>query len=280
MTALDPLARLERILVSSDGSQFSEGAVRLAIALAAKSGAKLTIMTMVATNPEFEALAPSLLMKHDAESVVHLDAAIQRAQESGVDCHPLLCHGDDPSKETIEAARKVNADLIVMGRRGRRGLARLMVGDATVKVIGKGPCSVLVVPKDSVMWKARILLATDGSRFSDAAAVTASKIAQCCQTAITVVSALVPSHNEARQQEGRESVARIVNLLRERGIDADGEAIAGEPDQVIVETAAKKAAGLIVTGTHGRTGFDKVLVGSVSERVLNKTTCPVLVVKA
>ncbi|MBF0267290.1 MAG: universal stress protein [Alphaproteobacteria bacterium] len=280
MSSLDPLARMDRILVSSDGSEFSEGAVRLAIAVGVKSGAKLFAMTMVKTNPEYETIAPQLVAQKAAESRAHLESVVARAKEAGIACEPILCHGDEPSRETIDAARKVNADLIVMGRRGRRGLARLMVGDATVKVIGKGPCSVLVVPQASQMWTSRILLATDGSRFSDAAAVTASMVAKCCHTAVSVVTALVPSHNEKRQQEGRDSVAKIVAYLRDQGIEAEGEALPGEPDQVIVEAAQRKAAGLIITGTHGRTGFDKVLVGSVSERVIGKTACPVLVVKA
>lgn len=280
MSSLDPLARFDRILAASDGSHFSDGAVRLAIALAQKSGAQLTAMTMVRTNPEYEALAPQLIAKADDEARVHLNSILDTARQAGVSCAPQLLHGDEPSSEVVEAARKLNADLIVMGRRGRRGLARLMVGDATVKVIGKGPCSVLVVPQAAQMWGERILLATDGSRFSDAAAVTASLVAQCCHSAVTVVTALVPSHSAARHQEGHDAVNRLTELLRAKGINAEGEALPGEADQVILETAKLRGAGLIVTGTHGRTGFGKALIGSVTERVIGKASCPILAVKA
>lgn len=280
MSSLDPLARFDRILVASDGSNFSDGAVRLGLALGVKAKAQLTAMTMVLTNPEYEALAPALVAKNEAAAGQHLDGLVAKAREAGLDCQPLLCRGDEPAREIAEAARKINADLVIMGRRGKRGLARLMVGDAVVKVIGKGPCSVLVAPQAAQMWTDRILLATDGSRFSDAAAVTAGMIAKCCPTAVTVVTALVPSHNEKRQQEGKAAMERIVAHLQSQGINAAGEAIPGEPDQVIVDCAQKCQAGLIVTGSHGRTGFDKVLVGSVSERVIGKAACPVLVVKA
>jgi nucleotide-binding universal stress UspA family protein len=118
------------------------------------------------------------------------------------------------------------------------------------------------------------------SRFSDAAAVSAAKIAECCTAPITVVSALVPSHSEQRQQEGREAVERTTAQLRQDGLDVEGVALPGEADEVIIKLAEDKGADLIVVGTYGRTGFGKVLLGSVSERVIGKAKCAVLVVKA
>ena len=90
------------------------------------------------------------------------------------------------------------------------------------------------------MWRNRIVLGTDGSRFSDAAAVSAAKIADCCTAPITVVSALVPSHSPQRQQEGRETVERtLAQFMR-----------------------------------------DELVLGSVSERAIGKAKCAVLVVRA
>jgi nucleotide-binding universal stress UspA family protein len=57
-------------------------------------------------------------------------------------------------------------------------------------------------------------------------------------------------------------------------------ALPGEADDVIIKLAEEKGADLIVVGTHGRTGFGKVLLGSVCERVMGKAKCAVLVVKA
>jgi nucleotide-binding universal stress UspA family protein len=56
--------------------------------------------------------------------------------------------------------------------------------------------------------------------------------------------------------------------------------LAGEADDVIIKLAEEKGADLIVVGSHGRTGFGKVLLGSVSERVIGKAKCAVLVAKA
>jgi nucleotide-binding universal stress UspA family protein len=277
---LSPLARFEKILAASDNSPFSANAIKVAIAICAKAGARLYPFTMVLTNPEYETIAPLLVQKATEDAKAHLDVIVAEADRQGVPSTPLIRAGDSPHSEITAAADEINADLIVMGQQGRRGLARMMVGAATVRVIGSAKCSVLSVPVGAGMWQNRILLCTDGSRFSDAAAVSAVKIAHCCAAPVTVVSALVPSHSESRQQEGRDAVLRTVAQLKQEGIDVDGEALPGEADDMIIKLAEGKKADLIVVGTYGRTGFGKVLLGSVSERVIGKAKCAVLVVKA
>jgi universal stress protein E len=277
---LSPLARFEKILVATDGSSFSADAVKVAIAMCVKSGAHLYPFSMVLTNPEYEALAPELVQKASEDVKAHLESIVAEAAHHGVGATMLMRLGDRPDAEIVAAADEINADLIVTGQQGRRGLARMMVGDATIRVIGAATCSVLSVPVGAAMWQNRILLGTDGSRFADAAAVSAAKIAHCCEAPITVVSALVPSHSKLRQQEGREAVERTTELLRQDGLDVEGVALRGEADDVIIKLAEEKGADLIVVGTHGRTGFGKVLLGSVSERVIGKAKCAVLVVKA
>jgi nucleotide-binding universal stress UspA family protein len=277
---LSPLARFEKTLVATDASPFSADAVKVAIAMCVKSGAHLYAFTMVLTNPEYETLAPELVQKAVEDAKRHLQTIVNEAGRNGVACTPMTRSGDSPHHEIVSAAEELQADLIVMGQQGRRGLARMMVGDATIRVIGAAPCSVLSVPVGADMWQSRILLGTDGSRFSDAAAVTAAKIAHCCEAPVTVVSALVPSHSDQRQQEGREAVARTTAQLLRDKLEVEGVALPGEADEVIIKLAEQKGADLIVMGTHGRTGFGKVLVGSVSERVIGKAKCAVLVVKA
>jgi nucleotide-binding universal stress UspA family protein len=277
---LSPLARFEKILVASDNSRFSADAVKVAVAMCAKSGAHLYPFAMVLSNPEYETQAPELVQSAIEQTRAHLESIVADAARQGVSSTTLMRLGDSPDREIVAAAQEIDADLIAMGQQGRRGLARMMVGHATANVIGAAPCSVLSVPVGAAMWQNCILLGTDGSRFSDAAAVSAAKIANCCAAPITVASALVPSHSERRQQEGREAVARTTAQLLRENLAVEGITLPGEPDEVIVQLAAEKGADLIVLGTHGRTGFGKVLLGSVTERVIGKATCAVLVVKS
>lgn len=280
MMATPPLARLERIIVCSDGSEFSAGAERVAVAAAAALGTQLVGMTMVRTNPEYEALAPELVRRAEEEARRTVGAVGKAAAAAEVPFAPLVARGDDPYREIVESARVAAADLIVMGRRGRRGLARLMVGDATAKVAGNAACPVLVVPKAAAMWRRRVVLCTDGSDCSDAALAAAARLAVAGGLPVTVVGALVPSHSPARQQDGAEAVRRAVAALGRHGLAAEGVERPGEADQVIVDACVAAGGDLIVMGTHGRTGLGKAVLGSVSERVIGKAACPVLVVKA
>lgn len=276
---LSPTGRFEKILLASDASGFGAGAVRVAIAFAKKSGARITALTIVRTNPEYEALAHDLVERAEEDAWNYLDTVIAAAKEADVACEPMLRRGEDPAREIVEAEVEARPDLLVMGRRGSRGLARMSVGDATVKAIGRGQCSVLVVPRAAEMWARRVLVGTDGSRFGDAAAVTAAAVARICALPVTVVGAMVPSHSEARQEDGRRAVERTVQLLQKDGIEADGVVAPGEADSVIVATAKSRAADLIVLGSHGRTGFDRALVGSVCERVIGQASTAVLAVR-
>jgi nucleotide-binding universal stress UspA family protein len=135
-----------------------------------KSGAHLYPFNMVLTNPEYEAAAPELVEKATEDAKAHLESIVAEAAAEGVGSTILMRAGDRPDVEIVAAADEINADLIVMGQRGLRGLARMMVGDATVRVIGSATCSVLSVPVP--MWRNRIVLGTDGSRFADAASVS------------------------------------------------------------------------------------------------------------
>lgn len=276
---LSPLGRFERLLVATDGSDFSAGAERIAIAMAAKGGVKLTVMTAVIASPDLDGLGTDGLGKMEAVAAANLERVETAAAQAGVACTKVIRYGDDPYAEIVTEADESNADLIICGRRGKRGLARLMLGDATVKVIGNAHCSVMVVPKAADMWKNRILLATDGSRSGDAAAVAAAKIGHCCNNPVTVLSVRVPGHTATRQAEAGQIVDRIVGHLQAQGIEADGFVGEGATHEVIAQAAQDRGCDLIIMGSHGRTGLGRLLLGSNSERVIGQAACPVMVVK-
>jgi len=275
-----PVGRFERFLVASDGSEFSAAAVREALSMAGKCGAQVHVMSLVATGVEHEALGESILKQELATAQTHLDGIAAQAKAAGVACETHLVQGTQIDREIVDLAEKVNADVIVMGRRGRRGLARLMLGHATAQVIGQAHCNVLVVPRAAHVEGRHMVLATDGSRFAETAAVTAGALAKMCQTPVTVASVTTASHSPERRAEAQEAVARMVAYMQSQGASAEGRVVEGEPADVIVGVARERGADLIVTGSHGRTGLERVLLGSTSERILNETPCAVLVVKA
>lgn len=276
---LSPLGRFERILLSTDGSEFGAGAERVGIGLASLLGVPLRAMTMAFSNAEFDTVAPQKAREAEAAALAVLERVSSQAAAAGVACDTVLRHGDQPHREILAEAEAANSDLIVMGRRGRRGLARMMVGDATARVIGAAQCCVLVCPKAALMFTRRIVLGTDGSRCSDAAAICTAVLARRAGLPVTVVGVMKPSFGETRRSEARVAVERVMAHYATEGIVAEAQVSEGQPDEVIVATAAARGADLIVVGSHGRTGVAKLLMGSTSERVIGQASSPVLVVK-
>jgi nucleotide-binding universal stress UspA family protein len=137
----------------------------------------------------------------------------------------------------------------------------------------------MVVPRGAKEITAGIIVATDGSRYSDAAAYTAGKFALATKLPLAVVSAVLASHNEQRRREAIVAVDRVKSGLAAESVDVTGVVTEGRPDQVILDQARKAGADLIVMGTHGRTGLDRLLMGSTTERVIGSADCPVLAVK-
>jgi nucleotide-binding universal stress UspA family protein len=276
---LSPTGRLERIMLATDGSEYCADAERVALAMVDKCGGTLLIATIVITNPAAESVAPDLIQAAEEEAHALLQRIHGEALKRGIAAETVVGRGPDPVDELIAAAERERADVIVMGRRGKRGLMKRMIGDATSRAVGKAKCSVLVVMEGAAMWRKRILLATDGSRFSDAAAVAATKIAELCRLPVTVLSTIRDSFNEERAAVADESASRVCEHLRNRNIEADKVVLRGDPDKLIVETAQAREADLIVMGTHGRTGWERVVVGSVTESVIGSSGIPVLAVK-
>jgi nucleotide-binding universal stress UspA family protein len=135
-----------------------------------------------------------------------------------------------------------------------------------------------VVPTQSNMWDKGILLAVDGSRFSDAAAVAAGQLAKRCGLPLTVLT--VCASDEMKCDMARDITDRVRDLLRQEGVPADSLVMEGPAYRAIIDGAATTECDLIVLGSHGRTGLDRLLMGSVSQQVITHAKCPVLVVKA
>jgi len=275
---LSPVGRFERVLLATDGSEWSAGAERIAVALCTEHRAHLHVLSAISTPGEAGWLGKPNDVEAERQSKETLQRVEKLAREAGLACTGHLRCGDDPYEVIVQTARELSSDVVVMGRRGRRGLARLMLGDATAKVIGYAPCSVLVVPEDAHMWSS-ILVATDGSRFSDMAAVAAVELAKTGSVPLTVLSVKVPVHSARRQDEAQPIVDRVLEFIADQEVVASGLVASGVADDTIVEVAHERNLGLIVLGNFGRTGIGRMLFGSKAERVINQATTPVLIAR-
>ncbi len=287
---------IKNILICTDGSEFSRGAVREGLGLVKKTGAKVTAVSVLDFNPELQALAPDLIEKMETEIRNHLDEIREKAKEESIELAAFTVLSATPYAEIVKEAEKIGADLIVMGRRGKTGLKKLLIGSVTKRVIGQAPCSVLVVPRDAKLHCRNIFCATDGSVYGDAAAAEAVMIAKRCGAQLTFISVVHAEtasafdivHSQMRHDLIAENELRVAEsglksareFADKENVRYEGLILAGKPYDVIVSSAREKSADLIVMGSHGRTGLDKLLMGSVAERVVGSAECAVLVVKA
>ena len=142
------------ILVATDGSELSNKAVNSAIDLAALCGAELIALKVVPRYPQsyFEGSIPlstedvarvERQWAEDGQSVV--DAVKAAGAAKGVTVKPLIAKSDLVSDALIAAAKKHNADLIVMASHGRKGVKRLLLGSETQQVLTHSEIPVLVL---------------------------------------------------------------------------------------------------------------------------------------
>lgn len=271
-----PVARMEKLLVATDGSKFSKSAIREAISLAKTCSSKLIAVSVVTTNVEFEDLVPQVVAKAEREVREHLESIKNKALKEGVDCEIVIHRSEEPFRDIVNDAAKNKVDMIIIGTHGRTGLKRLMMGSVTAKVIGHAPCKVLVVPKDARLTLDKILIATDGSIFSEMASREAISIAKRTNSGLIALSIAKKDEN---LPVAKESIDMVREVAEREGIKVEALTLKGEPYEVIVKTAKQKNAGLIVVGSHGRTGVERLLMGSVTERVIGHSGTAVLVVR-
>ncbi|HIQ38746.1 MAG TPA: universal stress protein [Methanothermococcus okinawensis] len=138
----------------------------------------------------------------------------------------------------------------------------------------------------------KILIPTDNSKVSIEAARHGLEIAKLMNSKVYVIYVVdimpfvgLPTEGfwetmkEVLEEEGKEAFKKIEDMAKEIGIDITTEILEGSPAKEIVEYAEKKGVDLIVMGTSGKSGIDKLLLGSVAEKVSKKAQCPVLLVK-
>lgn len=145
----------KQILIPTDGSELSEKTVTHGIGLAREFGAAVTVVTV--THP-FHSIAgePEMVvaMPDDYKDFVHryltsesdasLAFAQTAAQDAGIECETISVEHEHPYRAIIECANQRNCDLIVMASHGRRGIAAVVLGSETTKVLTHSKIPVLV----------------------------------------------------------------------------------------------------------------------------------------
>ncbi len=272
-----PITKLDKILLATDGTAYSEGAIREGIKFAAKCSSRIYACMTIETNPEYETIGSSAMAKEEEEATAHLKTIKARAEKEGVTCETIFHESMEASQAIVDDAADRMMDMIVIGRHGYKGLVKALMGETAAKVIAHAPCKVLVVPKAAQIEYKNILVATDGSAHGNAAVSEAITIAKRCGSHVIALSAM---RDERERDEANTLSSTAVELARKEGVSAEAVTPMGRSYDVIVETAGGRGVDLIVMGAYGKTGVKKLLMGSATEKVIGSAGCAVLVAKA
>jgi nucleotide-binding universal stress UspA family protein len=282
------MGKYKKILVAVDGSQSSRNALLQAFRFAVDEKCWITVTSVV---PPYEGEIETLGVKDIKASLRKpCDDALGEAKHLAEKERALIktvCEEGEIHERIVDLADAENCDIIIMGRRGHR--RSTLVGNVTARVIGYTQRDVLVVPGGTVVGWKTIVLATDGSKFSEAATERAIAFAKSYGGRIKVISVVdVPSefYAEAPQavedlvRKAKEFVADVKKRAEAAGVPAETFVGEAEAHQAINRLVQEQKADIIVLGSHGRTGLRRLLMGSVTESVIGHATCPVLVVKS
>lgn len=269
-------AVFQRLLVCSDSSPASQGAFQAGLSLARAFGCQVFLLQVLEVSPAMAALAPEALVSWEEEVRSHLEGLRQRAQSQGISLTPVVRTAEAAYAGIVAEAQHLQIDLIIMGRLGKTGLARLLLGSTAARSIGLSPVNVLIVPAETPLAWERLLVASDGSPFSEAAVAEALRLACLWGSRLYGLSV---AREEGELPEAEAIVGGMLTQANALGLLLETRVTVGVPDDAIVRLARELGVDLIILGSHGRTGFPRLLLGSVAERVIGTSPCPVLVVK-
>ena len=135
----------DRILVATDGSEYSRKAVDKALELLEFSRGLLTVVAVLEISPHIYAVAPELAEEKIKVPQKYVDEVKELAASRGILAEGVVREAECANEVITDVARKKGVDLIVLGSHGRTGLKRLLMGSVTESVIAHAPCPVLVV---------------------------------------------------------------------------------------------------------------------------------------
>ncbi len=283
------------IVVGYDESDASKAALKEASHWIKKHGGKLVFVHAVFFDQEEFAILPEQMEKRmeigaracrQAKSSIQTEFGLNGSVES------IVCEGEPP-EVIVDIAQGKKADLIALGTYGRKGWKRLLMGSVTSQVILNAPCDVLVVKKpckECTGVYRSLLVPYDGSESSKKALHRACELSKVTEGEITVLY-VIPRYEEMMDFFKTESITKSLyqeaekiaegakQIASSHGISIKAVVQEGYAEDKIIAIANTLKDDVIVMGTRGWRGVDKAIMGSTTERVINRASCPILIVR-
>ena len=280
----------EKILVPLDGSELAEQAIPYVERIAKKLHSEVILITVCLPDDPLERALKE-----------YIERRAEKIRSLGIKTR-LVCIEGEPAASIIDFAGKNDVNLIVISTHGRTGVSHWPLGSITNKVVQKSHIPVLLV-RSSHPGKAnadkelrKILVALDGSHFSEAIIPYVEKLAKGMGSTVTLLRVIEPvklpqlAAYREREKFEKEYMAKLEReaeryldkkkaALTGKGIKTNAAMLEGKPDETIFQYAEDKSANLIALTTHGFSGITKWAYGSVASRIIEGSPKPVLLVR-
>ena len=293
-----------KILLPTDGSEYSETAAQFLTRLNLSRNDEITILHVISDDPfqdkEDYYYARIKEIKRSIASNI-LDSALNILKSVPAQIKTVFMDGS-PDKCILEAAVDSNADIIVMGPKRLKGIKSRIVGSVTksVSISSSKPALIIKPPQEEPSDKMKILFATDGSDYAEKAGETLSLIPFHDNTEITIIHVITPAfydipdrfmekieasvrqdlkkYRSMELQESQKILARTAEYLSNKFSNIERLTMMGDPSEEILNAANEIKADIIVVGSKGMKGFRGV-VESLSRYILSVADCSVLIGK-
>jgi nucleotide-binding universal stress UspA family protein len=275
---------VERLVLATDGSENAVRAADHALFLADAFGAELHVVS-AAGAPErtLARLADSVRARSAVEAEEAVATVTRKALATDVPTTTAVVDGP-PARVVTDAGR--TADILVIGRHGRTGLGRFLVGSVTEHVLEDPPAPTLVVPADGVATPSyeTIALLVDESPVGRIAAETAIDVARVTGAKLEPLAVVdnrftdAPGLRRALEEEARRVVKDVAVEAAREAVESTAAVRTGVPAAVLLDYADETDADLVVVATDASRSLDRHLATSVARRLVRQATVPVLVV--
>jgi len=265
------------VLLAIDGSEVAAGAAAVGLSLAQTLNATVHVLSIV----ESKRGDGTARERREAD----VETVVSEAQDAGCAAEGVLRNGR-PATEISQYAEEADVDLIVVGTHGRTGLKQVVLGSVALEVIRDAQQPVLsvsgAVARNDVGGDIDdVCLATDGWSGSAAATEHALELADACDARLHALYAVdVGSEDDTIrggfEEHGAQTTAAVTDRAEDRGLEASGSVASGSAHEVILEYAETADIDLLVMGTESKSNLERLVIGSVSQRVVPNASVPVL----
>jgi len=283
----------ENVLLPFDGSDGAAEVLHHASEIAHWADATLEVLYVADTTRDSVTVVEGRTvdaLEQQGEDVV--DEAAKTLDTLGVAYDTDVVQGN-PAPTIVDYAERYDQDLIVMPTHGREGLSRYLVGSVTEKVVRLSSVPVLTVrmrPDETLVFPYEdVLVPTDGSPAATYAADHVLSLAASLDATVHVLSVVDDSvlgldvrstvSGEESERVATEAVEEVVSQAEARGVtDTVGSVERGSPVEEILDYIDSNDVHVVGLGTTGRTGTDRILLGSVAEKTVRAAPVPVMTV--